>query len=217
MIIRSVALFVLAGFFEIAGGYLIWRWWRDDGPWLLGVAGALVLFLVLLLPFRWLAWRRHRRALVPARTANNAVVVDFASEPESPAHLERAREPVAELGEGSRSDWQGRARKAEEPAEPAAAAAREGMMAQLVRLMRDKLFQGLSTQRAHLIDSHVSGTMQVLELEERLEKIQSQFQARLDDRERRVAELEKELAAKEKYIAEYTKAKVRLAPRVSNQ
>jgi hypothetical protein len=59
--------------------------------------------------------------------------------------------------------------------------------------------------------------MQVLELEERLEKIQSQFQARLDDRERRVVELEKELAAKEKFIEEHTKAKLRLASRASNQ
>jgi len=181
------------------------------------LAGALVLFPLLLLPFRWLAWRRQRRALVPIRAANNAVVVDFASETEGPATLEPGRAPLAELGEGSRAEWEGRATKAEEPAPKASASAREGMMAQLIRLMRDKVFQGLSSQRAQLIDSHVSGTMQVLELEERLEKIQSQFQARLDDRERRVAELEKELAAKEKFIAEYTKAKVRLAPRVSNQ
>ena len=181
------------------------------------VAAALVLFLLLLLPFRWLVWRRQRRAWVSPRAATNAVVVDFASEPETPAALDSARAPLAELGEGGPTDWQGRAHKAEERAQKASAAVREGLMAQLVRLMRDKLFQGLNSQRAHLIDSHVSGTMQVLELEERLEKIQSQFQARLDDRERRVAELEKELAAKEKFIAEHTKAKLRLATRASNQ
>jgi len=181
------------------------------------VAGALVLFLLLLLPFRWLAWRRQRRAWVPPRAASNAVVVDFASEPEPPAALESAVAPLAELGEGGSADWQGRARNAEGGARKASASVREGLMAQLVRLMRDKIFQRLNSQRAHLIDSHVSGTMQVLELEERLEKIQSQFQARLDDRERRVAELEKELAAKEKFIAEHTKAKLRLASRASNQ
>jgi hypothetical protein len=181
------------------------------------VAGALVLFLLLLLPFRWLAGRRQRRAWVPPRAASNAVVVDFASEPESPAALESARAPLAELGEDGSADWPERARKAEGRAQKASASVREGLMAQLVRLMRDKIFQRLNSQRAHLIDSHVSGTMQVLELEERLEKIQSQFQARLDDRERRVAELEKELAAKEKFIAEHTKAKLRLASRASNR
>jgi hypothetical protein len=180
------------------------------------VAGALVLFLLLLLPFRWLAWRRNRRAWVPPRAATNAVVVDFASEQETPAALEPGRDAVAELGDGGPADWQGRAGNAE-GRDQKASAVREGLMAQLVRLMRDKIFQGLNSQRAHLIDSHVSGTMQVLELEERLEKIQSQFQARLDDRERRVVELEKELAAKEKFIEEHTKAKLRLASRASNQ
>ena len=202
----------------------------DASPWTLAVderflwlaapvVGALVLFLILLLPFRWLAWRRQRRALVPVRAATNAVVVDFASEAEAgaPEALEPAGAPSGELVEAGPSDWQGRAIKAEERAQKASAAVREGLMAQLVRLMRDKIFQRLNTQRAHLIDSHVSGTMQVLELEERLERIQSQFQARLDDRERRVAELEKELAAKEKFIAEHTKPKIRLAPRASNQ
>lgn len=180
------------------------------------VVGAVLIFLLLLLPFRWRAWRRRRRAMVPARAATNAVVVDFASESELPAPLKPGG-ASAELGEGTPADWEGRAMKAEERAHKATAAVREGLMSQLVRLMRDKIFQRLSSQRAHLIDSHVSGTMQVLELEERLEKIQSQFQARLEDRERRVAELEKELAAKEKLLAEHTKLKIRLAPRASNQ
>jgi|GEM_PF-5456895 len=180
------------------------------------VAGAVVLFLLLLLPFRWLAWRRQRRALVATRAASNAVVVDFASEAEVSGPLSPAG-ASPELANASPSDWQGHAIKDEERAHKATTAVREGLMAQLVRLMRDKVFQRLNSQRAHLIDSHVSGTMQVLELEERLEKIQSQFQARLDDRERRVAELEKELAAKEKALAEHTKLKIRLAPRASNQ
>ena len=91
------------------------------------------------------------------------------------------------------------------------------MMSALVRLMREKIFQRLSSQRAHLIDSHVAGTMQVLELEERLEKIQSQFQARLTAREQRVAELEKELAAKDNFIRELLKAQAKSGHRVSNE
>ena len=50
MIIRSISLFVLAGLFEIGGGYLVWRWWRDGASWVLGLAGALVLFLYGIVP-----------------------------------------------------------------------------------------------------------------------------------------------------------------------
>jgi small multidrug resistance family-3 protein len=48
--IRSLALFVLAGLFEIGGGYLVWRWWRDGASWLLGLVGALVLFMYGIVP-----------------------------------------------------------------------------------------------------------------------------------------------------------------------
>ncbi|MBI4840696.1 MAG: hypothetical protein HY803_06410 [candidate division NC10 bacterium] len=39
---KSVALFVLAGLFEIGGGYLVWQWWRNGAPWFLGAIGAIV-------------------------------------------------------------------------------------------------------------------------------------------------------------------------------
>ena len=41
--IRSIALFVVAGLCEIGGGYLVWRWWRDSAPLAVGVAGAMLL------------------------------------------------------------------------------------------------------------------------------------------------------------------------------
>lgn len=40
---RSLALFVLAGFCEIGGGWLVWQWWRAGGSWLAGLAGAALL------------------------------------------------------------------------------------------------------------------------------------------------------------------------------
>jgi small multidrug resistance family-3 protein len=43
-------LFVLAGLAEIAGGYLMWRWWRDGRGWPVGVAGALILVLYGIIP-----------------------------------------------------------------------------------------------------------------------------------------------------------------------
>jgi small multidrug resistance family-3 protein len=28
MLVKSVLLFIVAGLFEIGGGYLVWQWWR---------------------------------------------------------------------------------------------------------------------------------------------------------------------------------------------
>ena len=47
---RSIALFGLAGLAEIAGGYLVWLWWRYGKPWPAGLVGALVLFLYGIIP-----------------------------------------------------------------------------------------------------------------------------------------------------------------------
>lgn len=49
-IARSLALFVLAGFCEIGGGWLIWQYWRHGAHWALGVSGALTLVLYGLIP-----------------------------------------------------------------------------------------------------------------------------------------------------------------------
>ena len=41
-LIRSLSLFLLAGLCEIGGGWLVWKWLRDDKPSWWGFAGALV-------------------------------------------------------------------------------------------------------------------------------------------------------------------------------
>ena len=49
-LVRSTVLFVLAGACEIAGGYLVWQWWRDGrGPWV-GILGAAILVLYGFVP-----------------------------------------------------------------------------------------------------------------------------------------------------------------------
>ena len=48
--IRSLALFVLAGLCEIGGGYLVWQWWRQGAPPLVGALGAAVLVLYGFVP-----------------------------------------------------------------------------------------------------------------------------------------------------------------------
>ena len=49
-IAQSVGLFLLAGLCEIAGGYLVWQWWRTGASWLIGVLGAIILFLYGIVP-----------------------------------------------------------------------------------------------------------------------------------------------------------------------
>ena len=48
--VRSLALFLLAGLCEIGGGYLVWLWLRSGRGFTFGLAGGLVLFLYGVLP-----------------------------------------------------------------------------------------------------------------------------------------------------------------------
>jgi len=50
LVIRSAALFILAGLCEIGGGWLVWQWWRSGASWLAGAAGALLLILYGIVP-----------------------------------------------------------------------------------------------------------------------------------------------------------------------
>jgi small multidrug resistance family-3 protein len=49
-LIRSIALFLVAGLMEIGGGYLVWLWLREGRAVALGVLGGLLLFLYGVLP-----------------------------------------------------------------------------------------------------------------------------------------------------------------------
>lgn len=49
-IINSMFYFILAGIFEIGGGYLIWIWLRDGKSFLYGIVGAIVLILYGIIP-----------------------------------------------------------------------------------------------------------------------------------------------------------------------
>jgi len=44
-ILKSVFIFILAGFCEIGGGYLIWGWLKEDKPFWYGILGGSVLIL----------------------------------------------------------------------------------------------------------------------------------------------------------------------------
>lgn len=44
-IVRSLAFFLLAGIFEIGGGYLVWLAVREEKPWWIGAIGILIMGL----------------------------------------------------------------------------------------------------------------------------------------------------------------------------
>ena len=46
----SVLLFILAGFCEIGGGYLVWQALRNGKGWFVGVLGAIILVLYGIIP-----------------------------------------------------------------------------------------------------------------------------------------------------------------------
>jgi small multidrug resistance family-3 protein len=50
MLLRSIVLFVVAGLFEIGGGYLVWQWWRNKAAFVVGMMGGLILFLYGIVP-----------------------------------------------------------------------------------------------------------------------------------------------------------------------
>jgi small multidrug resistance family-3 protein len=49
-ILTSLSFFLLAGLFEIGGGYLVWLWLRENLSWILGLIGGIVLFLYGIVP-----------------------------------------------------------------------------------------------------------------------------------------------------------------------
>src|SRR5918999_1941747 len=46
----SIGLFFLAGLFEIAGGWLVWQWLRENKLWSWGLLGGVILFLYGVIP-----------------------------------------------------------------------------------------------------------------------------------------------------------------------
>jgi hypothetical protein len=82
--------------------------------------------------------------------------------------------------------------------------------------MKDRLFHGVASQRAQLLLTQQASANQVAELEKRLAKITSQMQNRFGAYERRIAELEQALIAKEQINRDLLDSKEKLkkpAPR----
>ncbi len=77
---------------------------------------------------------------------------------------------------------------------------REGLFQHLRVLLRERVVTWLAAQRGRLLASHDQGTKQVAAIEERLLRVQGQFQEQLQTRDQRILELEREIQAREALI-----------------
>lgn len=93
---------------------------------------------------------------------------------------------------GGGDPWRDRALVAEAKANRAHAAIRSGVLG----WMRERIFQKISSDRAELLSTQQKAEIEMRELEQRLEQLQTPLQERIQAYERRIVELEKELAAK---------------------
>ena len=67
-VVKSLFYFILAGIFEIGGGYMIWLWLRDGKAWWYGVLGAVILIFYGIIP------RCSRQVLILAKYMRHTAV-----------------------------------------------------------------------------------------------------------------------------------------------
>ena len=103
--------------------------------------------------------------------------------------------------------WRSRALAAEGKAERAQQAIRSGVLG----WMRDKVFRTLFHQRAELLDAQQKAEAEMRELEQRLEQLHAPLQERITAYEKRIEELEKDLAAKGEENRELIGARISVA------
>lgn len=115
--------------------------------------------------------------------------------------------PVPVAGEAI-DKWQERALAAEQRAEQLQRATRAGVMAHLSRWLSQAFTRRLILDRQLLLEAQRKAAAEMAELEARLEKVQAPLQDRLVAYERRIADLEKELAARGDENRELLKAQI---------
>jgi len=168
-------------------------------PWL--VAGLFVLLSALC----FLLWRWTRgnaeTALVPAKLPNPDNVTSIIAcpncdepigvTPDASGTLQTALLPDLTDGSVRQEGF-----KELKPGDKSTTSMRERLIPHLARMMMDKLVRTLVFQRRDLLETQRKAATQVNQLEERLKRLPPQMQDRLRAYERRIAELEKDLAEK---------------------
>jgi endonuclease/exonuclease/phosphatase (EEP) superfamily protein YafD len=188
---------------------ILWRWWAP---------------VLATLPFLFLLWRfgRRKRFNSPAPLSGRGIEEllssrDHALEMEAfgASGLDNANDlPIqdaeTDLTRSRIGSLERRAIAAERRAARATEIVRQGLVPYLARILRDTLFRGVVSQRTRLLEVQEAGARQVAELERRMARIQIQLQNRLTAYERRIAELEKEVSAKDKANCELLAARSRM-------
>lgn len=108
---------------------------------------------------------------------------------------------------GGSGQWRERALVAEDKAQRAHEAIRSGALG----WMREKIFQTLFRHRSELLSSQQRAEAEMRELEQRLEQLHTPLQERITAYERRIEELEKDLAAKGEENRELIGARISVA------
>jgi hypothetical protein len=143
------------------------------------------------------SWLNRRKpvSILPARVAGNGAPAGIITCPSCNENIVLSAETLENLSTNTRT-WQQRALAAEQCAERAHAAIRAGVLPHLADGLKQKFIQGLVSERSQMLDAQKSATTELGELERRLEDLHAPLQERLHTYEKRIAELEKLLAAK---------------------
>jgi len=104
--------------------------------------------------------------------------------------------------------WRERAISAEARAAKATAMLRTNLLPHMARWMMSELVRRLVSQRSEAYGSQARAELEVAELASRLEKLQAPLEERMRAYERRIVELEMELAAKDEQSHELIQAKI---------
>ena len=105
-------------------------------------------------------------------------------------------------------DWRERALAAEARSDKATALLRTNMVPHMARWMMSELMRKLTSQRRSILTDNQKAEREVAELTERLEHVHAPLEERLRAYEKRIAELEAELAAKGEQNLELIKARI---------
>jgi len=115
---------------------------------------------------------------------------------------------LTRMNSDGEAEWRARALAAEARAEKATALLRAKLMPQMARWMMTEVVQRLLSHRSELVTSQNQAEQEVSALEKRLEQLHAPLADRRHAYEQRIAELERELAAKGEENRELLQARI---------
>jgi len=139
--------------------------------------------------------RKKPVSILPARVAGGAAPAGIVSCLSCDKNIVIPAGAVENLSANTPT-WQQRALAAEQRAEWAHAVIRAGVLPHLAEWLKQQFIQGLVSQRSQMLEAQKSAAAELAELERRLDELHAPLQERLRAYEKRIAELEKMLAAR---------------------